>query len=240
LGLPGLWTELPRPARGEERFPNLPRSAWILGRRLRAGERRGSDGVSHARYRDARTHGRQGCSGWPQRAALERVYAATGIANVFYNSSLQLRKPCALPAVADVASLPVLPDYFNYLLSGRMENEISFASTTQLLDVHGTDWSRATLDHFHIPRRGSRRHPRQHRARTVRNFPELAGVTVVACRARHRLRLRRMPPIRRAATCTSARARGRWSASRATGRSSVRGAYRTHFQRGTGDGRYRP
>jgi rhamnulokinase len=44
-----------------------------------------------------------------------------------------------------------LPDYFNYLLSGKMTNEISFASTTQLLDVHGTDWSRATLDHFHLP-----------------------------------------------------------------------------------------
>jgi rhamnulokinase len=32
-----------------------------------------------------------------------------------------------------------------------MENEITMASTTQLLDVHGTGWSRATLDHFHIP-----------------------------------------------------------------------------------------
>jgi rhamnulokinase len=54
--------------------------------------------------------------------------------------------------VADIATRCLfLPDYFNYLLSGRMENEISFASTTQLLDVHGRDWSRATLDHFHIP-----------------------------------------------------------------------------------------
>jgi len=44
-----------------------------------------------------------------------------------------------------------LPDYFNFLLSGRMENEISIASTTQLLDVHSNDWSREALEFFHIP-----------------------------------------------------------------------------------------
>ncbi len=58
------------------------------------------------------------------------------------------------PAVADLASrCLLLPDYFNFLLSGRMENELTIASTTQLLDVHSTDWSRATLDYFHLPPR---------------------------------------------------------------------------------------
>lgn len=45
----------------------------------------------------------------------------------------------------------LLPDYFNFLLSGRMENEFTIASTTQLLDVHSTDWSRPALDYFRIP-----------------------------------------------------------------------------------------
>ena len=103
-------------------------------------------------YRDARTQaGLKRLSN--TRAALARVYAATGIPNVFYNSSLQLEETlAACPAIADLATRCLfLPDYFNYLLSGRMENEFSIASTSQLIDVHSTDWSRATLDRFRIP-----------------------------------------------------------------------------------------
>lgn len=103
-------------------------------------------------YRDARTRP------WMQRlantrAALARVYAATGIPNLFYNSSLQLAETvAACPAIEDLATRCLfLPDYFNFLLSGRMENEFSIASTSQLIDVHSTEWSRATLDHFRIP-----------------------------------------------------------------------------------------
>ena len=103
-------------------------------------------------YRDARTQpGLRHLS--HTRAALERVYAATGIPALFYNSSLQLAEVVAeCPAITDLATRCLfLPDYFNFLLSGRMANELSIASTTQLIDVHGTDWSRATLDHFHLP-----------------------------------------------------------------------------------------
>ena len=103
-------------------------------------------------YRDARTQpGLRHLAN--TRAALERVYAATGIPNVFYNTSLQLGEVVAsCPAIADLATRCLfLSDYFNYLLSGRMENELTIASTSQLLDVHSRDWSRPTLDHFHLP-----------------------------------------------------------------------------------------
>ncbi len=103
-------------------------------------------------YRDHRTQaGLKRLGG--TRAALERIYAATGIPNVFYNTSLQLEETIArCPAVADLATRCLfLPDYFNYLLSGRMENELSIASTSQLLDVHAADWSRPALDHFRVP-----------------------------------------------------------------------------------------
>jgi len=87
------------------------------------------------------------------RAALERIYAATGIPNVFYNSSLQLEETVtSCPAITDLATRCLfLPDYFNFLLSGRMANELTIASTTQLLDVHSADWSRPALDHFRVP-----------------------------------------------------------------------------------------
>jgi rhamnulokinase len=133
-------------------------------------------------YRDARTQpGLQHLG--HTRAALERIYAATGIPNVFYNSSLQLEEVvAACPAVADLAMRCLfLPDFFNYLLSGRMENELSIASTSQLLDVHSTDWSRPALDHFHVPAywftkpilAGTR-------LGAVRDLPELATTRVIA------------------------------------------------------------
>ena len=133
-------------------------------------------------YRDARTQ--PGLKRLAHtRAALERIYAATGIPNVFYNSSLQLEETVAsCPAITDLATRCLfLPDYFNFLLSGRMENEFTISSTTQLIDVHSTDWSRAALKHFRLPPQwftkpilsGTRLGP-------VKNFPELAGTQVIA------------------------------------------------------------
>jgi len=103
-------------------------------------------------YRDARTQPGLKRLG-NTRAALARIYAATGVPNVFYNTSLQLEEVVAsCPAISDLATRCLfLPDYFNFLLSGRMENEFSIASTSQLIDVHSTNWSRAALDHFRIP-----------------------------------------------------------------------------------------
>lgn len=152
--IPGLWNEITTGLRAAKaRFPKLASvgvDTWGVDHVL-VNDAGRIVFPTHA-YRDARTQpGLQKLSN--TRAALERIYASTGIPNVFYNSSLQLAETVAsCPAVTDIATRCLfLPDYFNFLLSGRMENEISFASTTQLLDVHGKDWSRATLDHFHIP-----------------------------------------------------------------------------------------
>ncbi len=103
-------------------------------------------------YRDSRTQAGLKRLG-NTRAALDRIYAATGIPNVFYNTSLQLEEIVAsCPAIEDLATRCLfLPDYFNYLLSGRMENELTIASTSQLLNVKSTDWSRPALNHFRIP-----------------------------------------------------------------------------------------
>ncbi len=182
--LPGLWNEITTGLRAaKKRFPNLASvgvDTWGVDFVL-VNDAGRMVFPTHA-YRDARTQ-----PGLRQlantRAALERIYGATGIPNVFYNSSLQLAETVAqCPAVADVAARCLfLPDYFNFLLSGRMENEISFASTTQLLDVHGTDWSRAALDHFHLPATWFTTPIFSNTILgPVRNFPELKGVKVVA------------------------------------------------------------
>ncbi|HSI09909.1 MAG: rhamnulokinase family protein, partial [Rariglobus sp.] len=117
------------------------------------------------------------------RAALERIYAATGIPNVFYNSSLQLEEVVASnPAITDLATRCLfLPDYFNFLLSGKMANELTIASTTQLLDVHSTDWSRAALDHFRVPAQWlSKPVLAGTKLGKVRNLPALAATQVIA------------------------------------------------------------
>ncbi len=133
-------------------------------------------------YRDSRTQAGLKRLG-NTRAALERVYAATGIPNVFYNSSLQLEEQVAsCPALTDLATRCLfLPDFFNFLLSGKMANELTIASTTQLLDVHSTDWSRAALDHFRIPAQWFTK-PVLAGAKLgkVKNFPGLEKTQVIA------------------------------------------------------------
>lgn len=133
-------------------------------------------------YRDGRTQA--GIKALEQNGA-SRIYAATGIPNVFYNTSLQLAETVAsCPAITDLATRCLfLSDYFNYLLSGRMENELSVASTSQLIDVHArAEWSRAALEHFKIPpswfdapiAAGTK-------LGKVKGMPELKGVQVIAC-----------------------------------------------------------
>jgi rhamnulokinase len=103
-------------------------------------------------YRDNRTQkGLKALAANPKD--LARVYANTGIPNVFYNASLQLAETVAKhSSIVELAMHCLfLPDYFNFLLSGRMANEITIASTTQLLGVHTLDWSPAALTHFGIP-----------------------------------------------------------------------------------------
>jgi rhamnulokinase len=182
--IPGLWTEICTGLRAaKKRFPRLASvgvDTWGVDHVL-VNDAGRMVFPTHA-YRDARTQpGLHRLAN--TRAALERIYAATGIPNVFYNSSLQLEETVTnCPAVADVATRCLfLPDYFNYLLSGRMENEISFASTTQLLDVHGTDWSRAALDHFHLPPTWFTTPVKANTVLgAVTGLPELKGVKVVA------------------------------------------------------------
>jgi rhamnulokinase len=90
-----------------------------------------------------------------QRAEHTRIYAATGVPAVFYNTSLQLAETVtSSPAITKIATHCLfLPDYFNYLLCGDITNEISIASTSQLLDVAGSGWSAAALEYFGIPAR---------------------------------------------------------------------------------------
>ena len=103
-------------------------------------------------YRDLRTASASERLG---RRGIDRVYALTGVPNYPYNTSLQLQETlAACPAMSRAAKRCLfIPDYFNFLISGRMENELSVASHSQLIDVHGRNWSNAALKFFGVPRR---------------------------------------------------------------------------------------
>jgi rhamnulokinase len=184
VDLPGLWAEVSLGLRKAGKlFPKLASvgvDTWGVDHALVNDVGRLVFPV-HA-YRDART--RPGLERLANnRAQLDRIYAATGIPNIFYNSSLQLEETLRhCPAIADLATRCLfLPDYFNYLLSGRMENEISLASTTQLLEVHRPAWSRAALDYFRIPATWFKEPIFANTVLgPVRGFPELKGARVVA------------------------------------------------------------
>jgi len=117
------------------------------------------------------------------RAASARLYAATGIPNLFYNTSLQLAETIArYPALPQLATRCLfLPDYFNFLLSGRAENELTIASTSQLLGVgENAAWSRDALAQFGIPQNWFRPPVLPCTTLgTVRGIPELRGTQVV-------------------------------------------------------------
>ncbi len=181
--LPGLWSEIQTGLRkAAALFPSIASvgvDTWGVDYVLLNAAGR-LVFPTHA-YRDARTQpGLQRLDASP--ADLKRLYAATGIPNVFYNSSLQLAEVVAsCPEIKKLATRCLfLPDYFNFLLSGRMENELTIASTTQLLDVNSTDWSRPALRQFGIPARwftqpvlaGTRLGP-------ATGLPELKGTQVV-------------------------------------------------------------
>ncbi|MEZ5275443.1 MAG: FGGY family carbohydrate kinase [Opitutaceae bacterium] len=116
------------------------------------------------------------------RKGLTEVYGWTGIPNLSYNTSLQLQELIQrFPDLADMADRCLwLPDYFNFLLSGKMENEISVASTSQLLDVRSREMSRSALNFFRIPPTWFSE-PKLSPARLgrVKGIPELKDVEVI-------------------------------------------------------------
>jgi rhamnulokinase len=184
IDLPGIWAHVVSGLRkAKKSFPNLRSvgvDTWGVDHVLL--NNKGRIVFPPHAYRDARTaRGLKRLEGKPR--SLARLYAATGIPNIFYNSSLQLEETIERnPGIERVVSRCLfLPDYFNYLLSGRMENEISFASTTQLLSVNGVDWSNTALKHFHIPHSWLTKPILANvRLGTIQGLPELKDVAVIA------------------------------------------------------------
>jgi rhamnulokinase len=150
--LPYLWGEVRAGLiKARKRFPRIASvgvDSWAVDHVLV--DRSGRPVFPVHAYRDGRTAAASERLG---RSGINRVYSLTGIPNYPYNTSLQLQETLsAHPGVAKVAARCLfISDYFNFLLSGRMVNELSIASHSQLIDVRRRGWSLAALDFFGIP-----------------------------------------------------------------------------------------
>ncbi|MGF1530255.1 MAG: rhamnulokinase family protein [Puniceicoccaceae bacterium] len=102
-------------------------------------------------YRDSRTDGMIDLA--DQRVGLRRIYEATGIQFMFFNSIFQLLSEVERksPALKAAEHLLFLPDLFGYWLTGQMRQELSICSTSQLLNPRTRQWEADLLAKLDIP-----------------------------------------------------------------------------------------
>lgn len=104
-------------------------------------------------YRDPHTQGMVERA--LQVVSREEIFAATGLQFMPLNTLYQLlalrRANSSLLDAAETFLL--MPDLFNWLLTGQKVNEFTDATTTQFLNPRTGDWARGLLEKFDIPTR---------------------------------------------------------------------------------------
>lgn len=91
-------------------------------------------------YRDGRTLGMD--QKVYEKISLNDLYTRTGIQKQIFNSIYQLMaiKQNAPEQMEEAKSLLMIPDYFNYLLTGQKYSEYTNATTTQLVNIKTNNW----------------------------------------------------------------------------------------------------
>jgi rhamnulokinase len=91
-------------------------------------------------YRDSRTDG--SIEAFFEIVPREEVYRLTGIQFMQFNTLFQLFSMARVhsPLLNSATDLLFIPDIFNYLLTGEMKSEFSFATTSQLYNPVAGNW----------------------------------------------------------------------------------------------------
>lgn len=104
-------------------------------------------------YRDTRHDGAMDrvC----RRVGRDKLYAQTGSQIISINTLFQLYAACqTTPRLIDAATaLLMIPDLFNYWLTGQRCSEYSIASTSQMVDARTRQWARPLLSELRLPDR---------------------------------------------------------------------------------------
>lgn len=85
----------------------------------------------------------------------KELYARTGIAKQIFNTIYQLvaLKKEAPEQLEQAETLLLIPDYFNYLLTGKRASEYTIASTGQLVSPATKDWDYDLIELLGLPKR---------------------------------------------------------------------------------------
>lgn len=102
-------------------------------------------------YRDARTAGMTGKL-FEQINPTEH-YATTGIQVMEINTLAQLLSIKGTAQLESAHRLLFMPDLFSYFLTGKANNEYCIASTSELLDAKGREWSWETIEALGLPKK---------------------------------------------------------------------------------------
>lgn len=99
-------------------------------------------------YRDHRTNGMD--QKVYEKISEEDLYERTGIQKQIFNTIYQLRAENNL----DMAeSMLLIPDYFHYLLTGKIVSEYTNATTTQLVSPKSKDWDYEIIETLGYPKK---------------------------------------------------------------------------------------
>ena len=101
-------------------------------------------------YRDSRTDGLM--QAIANNLGADWIYQRTGIQFIFFNTAYQLHSARNTPAILGASTFLMLPDLLNYVLSGSKSNDVTNASSTQLLNAHTQEWDWEIIDKLEIPR----------------------------------------------------------------------------------------
>ena len=104
-------------------------------------------------YRDSRTDGMYAEAF--RRVSREEIFEATGIQFMEINTLYQLLSMVVRrsPLLDAASTLLMIPDLFNYWLTGRKVCEFSEATTSQCYDPRAGDWAWPLLERLGIPTR---------------------------------------------------------------------------------------
>lgn len=102
-------------------------------------------------YRDDRTNGMDEVL--QQQISPAQLYARTGIQKQPFNTIYQLlaEQQQTPQRLQQVQTLLMIPDYFHYLLTGKMVQEYTNATTTQLVNPHTRSWDHALIEKLGLP-----------------------------------------------------------------------------------------
>lgn len=130
-------------------------------------------------YRDGRTDGLM--QSIADSVGAEYIYSRTGTQFIFFNTAYQLFAARETPALQSASKFLMLPDLLNFVLCGVQSNDITNASTTQLLNAHTGDWDWELIAKLELPKSiFPALHKPGHKVGSINGHGSLDGISVVA------------------------------------------------------------